>query len=127
MSPVVRGLRQEALHGAVEESLRVDEVHAFEARGPRESRSLWVLVVNGAEMEGKKLRFVLFFSPNSFCYRGSYFTDVAGRCWAGCPLGCFWWCLIADVVGKCRRGCCLGCCWEWCLIAEWGGVAEDAL
>ena len=33
MSPVVRGLRQEAVHGAVEESLRVDEVHAFEALG----------------------------------------------------------------------------------------------
>lgn len=31
VSPVVRGLRQEAVHGAVEESLRVDEVHAFEA------------------------------------------------------------------------------------------------
>ena len=31
MSPVLRGLRQEALHGAVEESLIVDEVHAFEA------------------------------------------------------------------------------------------------
>jgi len=30
VSPVVRGLRQEAVHGAVEESLRVDEVHDFQ-------------------------------------------------------------------------------------------------
>ena len=64
MSPVLRGLRQEALHGAVEESLIVDEVHAFEAR---ESKSLWVMVVDGTWMEGKKLFFLPFFVVVACC------------------------------------------------------------
>ena len=78
MSPVVRGLRQEAVHGAVEESLRVDEVHAFEAG-------------DGGRWSGdgrEETQIVLFFPQIAFCYRRSYFKS---RGWVIAEFLCLFW------------------------------------
>ena len=87
-----------------------------------------------------------WFSPNSFCYRGSFFKST-GR-WSRMIVSgeCCWRRLIVGVDGRrcgrccpgCRGRCCagvgvflvgreLGCCW-WCVKGMWlGGVAWDVV
>ena len=81
---------------------------------------------------------VVAFSPNSFCYRGSYFKSRDGwsRNFRVCcggrvkNLGCHWWLWlegvrvegegVAGIIWLCRAGMYRGgCCW-WCSIAGFG-------
>ena len=64
---------------------------------------------------------VVAFSPNSFCYRGSYFKSRDGwsRNFRVCcggrvkNLGCHWWLWLE---GDCGRW---GCCWYYLIVSGW--------